>query len=1219
MLLGSYMLNFRNTIVLFAITLVCLVIPKPTVASEQRGDKIVVGVLSNNSHDGGGKFEAIYGISLDYLSNISHFLNLKLEIKHYDNIPDLLDDVEANKIDGALGFSKTEQREKKFSFSEPIFSTTLAVWYRDVYLKNKNQDQLTWACIDKSVYCQFVEKRGAQKIYRAKSRDDAFNAVLQGKADALVSTYVSINEYLDHKNVMRGAVDVPVWLPEENIRFVSSKDNSDLIKGIDSILLWEVEGRGIRSVASKNPYHVSDKLISQYKAHQNGKDVITYSSSGEAYPFLFENEKQQLDGMLVEYLALVSSRTGLGFDYVVPELNLESSYTSYNADIVPVSYRDKTITKADRWLITKPFMRASFTKVTYTQANTMPKSDKKGILLSVSKQGIINVGQREDINITRYRDMKKILDDLKSGEISAAYVPSDITYSMILNDSSEGLTFDKNQGITYSIAFAVSKKNAELKNVLNSIIDTVSKEEIEKLRRNYRKFNLVYGYDSSNVNKFAALVLVVFVTLSYLGYLLLVNLRYKVKLAELNAGNEEKEKIWLSEIIQEINNIVFIHNEKNEILLSNCPKFQSNECQVCTMKSQVTGGLLVGNQIEIRTIIDGESLNDTHLAKDCRLDISDVHRESKTIASSSSDKRFILTSLLDISAQKKRENALINAEKEAKLAVEARENLLTTMSHELRTPLSAVHGLLDIIKINASNNKDSHLVDQAIRSLDHLNKLVDGVLDLSKIESGVLSVQAEKVELLPLLCDVFRTFEPISKSKNLSYSVEIHPFAFRWVMVDGIRVAQILTNLLSNAVKFTSEGQISVVVAVVDGQLIVELTDTGIGMTPTQQQQVLKPFVQADDTITRQFGGTGLGLSIVDQLLQCMGGELHIESELSRGTTINVSIPFVLNENEGSADYEIRDLTYSRGLPDNLRGWCHEWRLMESENMPDLSTIWNSQSNHVDMTFRRRMNDLVTIEHEQLKYPDSLLNLIVKSDEHAINVPTPKAVREWKHGDVLIAEDNPINQSVMTLQMNEIGIKPVFVDNGLQAWEYINQNPIKLLLTDFHMPELDGYELASKIKSSDQFKGIVVIGITAEDSRVAREKTKDIAIDDILYKPYSVSKLLDILEKHATPSNQAPTWLERFDKDDAIAVANVFINTMSEDVARVDINSPTINPTLHRIKGALNAVGANEIAVLCHDVECCEPKANKEKLGKLVRAIESEIEFIKVWLKANEY
>ncbi|MGF1800473.1 transporter substrate-binding domain-containing protein [Vibrio gigantis] len=1211
------MLNYRSTIAFITITLVCFVIPETTFASDKRDDKIVVGVLSDNRHDEYGNFEAIYGISLDYLSNISHFLNLKLEIRHYQNIPELLGDVEANKIDGALGFSKTAEREKKFSFSAPIFSSTLAVWYRDAYLKNKNQQQLTWACVNKSVYCQLVEKRGAQQIYQAKSRDDAFEAVLQGKADALVTTYVSINEYLDHKDVMRGAVDVPSWLPEEKIRFISSKDNLELIKDIDSILLWEVEGRGIRSVASKNPYHVSDKLISQYKAHQNGKDVITYSSNGEAYPFLFENEKRQLDGMLVEYLALISARTGLGFNYVVPELNLESSYTSYNADIVPVLYRDRTKTKAAQWLITKPFMNASFTKVTHNKVSTPPKTDKQGILLSVSKQGIINVGEREDRNIARYRDMKDILDDLRSGEISAAYVPNDITYSMILNDSSEGLTFNKDEGITYSIAFAVSKKNVELKNVLNSIIDTVSVEEIEKLRRNYRKFDLVYGYDSSNVNKFAALASVVFVTLSYLGYLLLVNLRYKVKLAELNAGNEEKEKIWLSEIIQEINNIVFIHNEKNEILLSNCPKFQSNECQVCTMKSQASGASLVGNQIEIKTIIDGESLNDTHLAKDCRLDISHVHRESKTISSSNSDKRFILTSLLDVSAQKKRENALIKAEKEAKLAVEARENLLTTMSHELRTPLSAVHGLLDIIKINAVKDKDSHLVDQAIRSLDHLNKLVDGVLDLSKIESGVLSVKAEKVELLSLLCDVFRTFEPISKSNNLNYRVEIHPFAYRWVMVDGIRVSQILTNLLSNAVKFTSEGEISVVVEAVDNQLIVEITDTGIGMTPTQQQQVLKPFVQADDSITRHYGGTGLGLSIVDQLLQCMGGELNIESELNRGTTINVSIPFVRHDDDEG--YSIRSLTYARDLPDNLKGWCNEWKLTESENTPDLNITQNSRSNLVSLTVRRGLNDQITIEQEQLKYPDSLLNLIVRPDEHTVNLLTPDAVSDWQYGDVLIAEDNPINQSVMTLQMNELGIKPVFVDTGLQAWDYINHNSIKVLLTDFHMPEMDGYELANKIKSSEQFKDIVVIGITAEDSRVAREKTKDIAIDDILYKPYSVSKLLDILEKHAMPAGRAPSWLERFKTNDAIAVANVFIDTMSEDVANFDFNSPTINRTIHRVKGALNAVGATEISKLCEDVECCELKANKEKLRKLVGAIESEIEFTKAWLKANEH
>ncbi|MFM2642775.1 transporter substrate-binding domain-containing protein [Vibrio chagasii] len=1211
------MLNYRNTIIFIAVALVCFVTPEATIASEQKDEKIVVGVLSNHTEDGSGKFEAIYGISLDYLSNISRFLNLELEIKPYDNIPDLLDDVESSKIDGALGFSKTKEREQHFSFSEPIFSTTLAVWYRDVHLKDKAQDQLTWTCIAESVYCEHLEQRGVKRIYKTKSRDAAFEAVLVGKADALVTTYVSINEYLDHKDVMRGAVDVPEWLPEETIRFISSIDNRELIKDINSILLWEVEGRGIRSVASKNPYHVSDKLISQYKSHQNGKDVITYSSSGEAYPFLFENEKKQLDGMLVEYLALISARTGLGFDYVVPETNLESNYNSYNADIVPVLYRDSTKTRAAQWLLTKPFMSASFTKVTHNEAEVWPQSEKKGILLSVSKQGIINVGEREDRNIVRYRDMKKILDDLRSGEISAAYVPNDITYSMILNDSSEGLTFDKDEGITYSIAFAVSKENVELRDVLNSIIDTVSVEEIEKLRRNYRKFNLVYGYDSGNVNMFVALVLVVFLTLSYLGYLLLANLRYKVKLAELNAGNEEKEKIWLSEIIQEINNIVFIHNENNDILLSNCPKFQTNDCQVCTMKSRATGATLVGNQIEIKTILDGKSVNDTHLARDCRLDITHVHRETKTISSSSSEKRFILTSLLDVSAQKERENALIKAEKEAKRAVEARESLLTTMSHELRTPLSAVHGLLDIIKINTGSDQDSQLVDQAIRSLDHLNKLVDGVLDLSKIESGVLSVKAEKIELLPLLCDVFRTFEPISKSKHLNYSVEIHPFAFRWVMVDGIRVSQILTNLLSNAVKFTSEGEISVVAAVTEQQLIIELTDTGIGMTNEQQKQVLKPFVQADDTITRHYGGTGLGLSIVDQLLKCMGGELYIESELGRGTTINVTIPFSISSD--AAAYEVNATSYSSNLPDNLKGWCHTWGLYESDSNPDVDITLKTLTNQSKITVNRLKNGAVKLDREQFKYPDSLLNLIMRTDDPVDKLQATGVVSDWQYGDVLVAEDNPINQSVMTLQMKELGVEPVFVDTGLQAWEYLQQNSIKLLLTDFHMPEMDGYELASKIKNSEQFKDIVVIGITAEDSRVAREKTKGIAIDDILYKPYSVAKLLEVLEKHVSSYERVPSWLTRFETTDAIAVANVFIDTMTEDIANIDIESPIINRTIHRIKGALNAVGAHEISALCKEGECCEPRANKEMLNKLVTAIEAEIECTKAWLKTNEH
>ncbi len=159
-----------------------------------------------------------------------------------------------------------------------------------------------------------------------------------------------------------------------------------------------------------------------------------------------------------------------------------------------------------------------------------------------------------------------------------------------------------------------------------------------------------------------------------------------------------------------------------------------------------------------------------------------------------------------------------------------------------------------------------------MRSLNHLNLLVDEVLDYSKLEAGQLKVTPVKTHAVNTLCDVIRSFEPKASSKGLEYRVTFKPFLNPWLKVDAVRLVQIATNLLSNAVKFTNEGEISVSIAVHEGRLILKIADTGIGMTEAQLEGILQPFVQADDTITRKYGGTGLGLSIVDRLVDCMGG-----------------------------------------------------------------------------------------------------------------------------------------------------------------------------------------------------------------------------------------------------------------------------------------------------------------------------------------------------------
>ncbi|MCV3264484.1 HAMP domain-containing histidine kinase [Vibrio harveyi] len=165
--------------------------------------------------------------------------------------------------------------------------------------------------------------------------------------------------------------------------------------------------------------------------------------------------------------------------------------------------------------------------------------------------------------------------------------------------------------------------------------------------------------------------------------------------------------------------------------------------------------------------------------------IQHVYRERKAILSPSSKKKFVLTVLQDITEQKEREFALIDAQEKAQTAVRSRENFLATMSHELRTPLSAAHGLLDLLDRQTSSEGSKELITQAMRSLNHLNLLVDEVLDYSKLEAGQLKVTPVKTHVVNTLCDVIRSFEPKASSKGLEYRVTFKPFLNPWLKVDA--------------------------------------------------------------------------------------------------------------------------------------------------------------------------------------------------------------------------------------------------------------------------------------------------------------------------------------------------------------------------------------------------------------------------------------------------
>ena len=242
----------------------------------------------------------------------------------------------------------------------------------------------------------------------------------------------------------------------------------------------------------------------------------------------------------------------------------------------------------------------------------------------------------------------------------------------------------------------------------------------------------------------------------------------------------------------------------------------------------------------------------------------------------------------DVTAQKR-------YEAELHAANVAKEEFLANMSHEIRTPMNAVLGLTEMTlesELTAAQRKNLTTIRNAGRSL---LRLINDLLDLSKIEAGQLEVRQEPFELQSLLSEVKDLFVLPVQQKGLEFEVSVAANVPNWLIGDDLRLRQVLVNLLGNAVKFTEHGKIGLDVQIDDAvaphrHLRIAVSDTGIGVTPEQAQRLFERFAQADSSISRNYGGTGLGLSIAKRLVELMGGNIQVESNSGQGTTFVFSI-----------------------------------------------------------------------------------------------------------------------------------------------------------------------------------------------------------------------------------------------------------------------------------------------------------------------------------------
>ena len=251
-----------------------------------------------------------------------------------------------------------------------------------------------------------------------------------------------------------------------------------------------------------------------------------------------------------------------------------------------------------------------------------------------------------------------------------------------------------------------------------------------------------------------------------------------------------------------------------------------------------------------------------------------------------------------------RQNGLKKALSQASAANEAKSAFLANMSHEIRTPMNGVLGMADLLGRTELDKRQEEMVGIIQSSGHSLVRIIDDVLDISKIEAGHLTLTSDVFSLRELVHTIVATSELAARENNLGFSCRFDSSDSLHLLGDPTRIRQVIGNLVSNAIKFTEEGEVTLDLCTLETdapdlrKLVVTVCDTGVGLSSEAQAKIFQPFRQADNSMSRQYGGTGLGLSIAREIAQAMGGDLTVESEPGRGSCFTFSCPLKIADIE---------------------------------------------------------------------------------------------------------------------------------------------------------------------------------------------------------------------------------------------------------------------------------------------------------------------------------